>query len=60
MAERIRQAVHHGAAATNLTVSIGVASLQGDEAALEELMARADQALYEAKRRGRDRISAFA
>lgn len=60
VAERIRHAVHDNAIATSLTVSIGVASLQGEQTALEELMARADQALYEAKRRGRDRISAFA
>ena len=60
VAERIRHAVHDDATATSLTVSIGVASLLGEQAALEELMARADQALYEAKRRGRDRISAFA
>jgi diguanylate cyclase (GGDEF)-like protein len=59
-AERIRRAVHEEAAATNLTVSIGVASTRGEQASLEELMARADQALYEAKRRGRDRVSAFA
>ena len=59
-AERIRRAVHEHAAATTLTVSIGVASTRGEQASLEELMARADQALYEAKRRGRDRVSAFA
>ena len=59
-AERIRRAVHEDAAATTLTVSIGVASTRGEQASLEELMARADQALYEAKRRGRDRVSAFA
>jgi len=41
-------------------VSVGVASLRGAEAVLEELMARADQALYDAKRRGRDQVSAFA
>jgi diguanylate cyclase (GGDEF)-like protein len=59
-AERMRQAVHEDAAATSLTVSIGVASTRGEQASLEELMARADQALYEAKRHGRDRVSAFA
>jgi diguanylate cyclase (GGDEF)-like protein len=59
-AERMRQAVHEDAAATKLTVSIGVASTRGDQASLEELMARADQALYDAKRHGRDRVSAFA
>jgi diguanylate cyclase (GGDEF)-like protein len=60
VAERIRHAVHDKSTATSVTVSIGVASMQGEQASLEELMARADQALYDAKRRGRDRISAFA
>jgi len=59
-AERIRHAVTRDATSMALTVSVGVASLRGAEAVLEELMARADQALYDAKRRGRDRVSAFA
>lgn len=59
-AERIRCAVTRDAAGMALTVSVGIASLRGDDAVLEELMAQADQALYHAKRRGRDRVSAFA
>lgn len=59
-AERIRHAVTRDAPGMALTVSVGVASLRGDEAVLEEMMAHADQALYDAKRRGRDRVSAFA
>lgn len=60
-AERIRHAVRRDAVATDVTVSIGVASIKGAEGAtLEELMARADQALYEAKSRGRDQIGAYA
>jgi len=39
-----------------LTVSIGVAAARVDTAGIEPLMRQADQALYEAKRLGRDRI----
>lgn len=39
-----------------LTVSFGVALLDASEWSLEEAIARADQALYEAKRNGRDRV----
>jgi diguanylate cyclase (GGDEF)-like protein len=40
----------------SVTVSIGVARLQDDDANLKDLLARADQALYEAKRTGRNRV----
>lgn len=59
-AERIRHAATRDVSGMAFTVSVGVASLKGDEAVLEELMARADQALYDAKRSGRDRVRAFA
>ncbi len=49
-AERLRLAF----AATGATVSIGVASLRPGED-LEDLLRRADAALYDAKRAGRDR-----
>ncbi|MEV7626334.1 diguanylate cyclase [Actinoplanes sp. NPDC089786] len=39
-----------------VTVSIGVSHLQPDDATLKDLLARADQALYEAKRSGRNRV----
>jgi len=58
-AERIRRAVGRDSTGTALTVSVGIASLRGDDAVLEELMAHADQALYDAKRRGRNRVGAF-
>jgi diguanylate cyclase (GGDEF)-like protein len=60
-AERIRRAVSLDTTNTalTLTVSVGIASLRGDEAALEELMAHADQALYDAKRSGRNRVGAY-
>jgi diguanylate cyclase (GGDEF)-like protein len=40
----------------NLTVSVGVASLSDGVAGFEELLKRADVALYEAKAEGRDRV----
>jgi diguanylate cyclase (GGDEF)-like protein len=39
-----------------VTVSIGVAQLRDDDANLKDLLARADHALYEAKRAGRNRV----
>lgn len=62
VAERLRGAV----AATvieadgvhiSVTTSVGVAEWRGDEASLERALARADEALYVAKRAGRNKIS---
>jgi diguanylate cyclase (GGDEF)-like protein len=39
-----------------VTVSIGVSRLQPGDASLKDLLARADEALYEAKRSGRNRV----
>jgi len=41
-----------------VTVSIGVASLGPDTRRVDELVARADAALYAAKRTGKDRVQA--
>jgi two-component system cell cycle response regulator len=39
-----------------VTVSIGIACRQGDDDTPDKLLARADEALYEAKRNGRNRV----
>ena len=41
----------------NVTASFGVASAKGDGASNEDLVARADAALYRSKQGGRDRVS---
>lgn len=60
VAERVRKAVHadaEGVAAglPGVTVSIGLAVYAG-EASIEDLLQRADKALYAAKREGRNRL----
>jgi two-component system cell cycle response regulator len=62
-AERIRRQVAgapvrvSGAGAPlGMTVSIGVATTEGRDESAESLLKRADQALYEAKRAGRNRV----
>ncbi len=40
----------------SVTASIGVVSCSGTEAGTDELLRRADQAMYEAKRAGKDRV----
>lgn len=55
-AERIRAAIHQDSGHNGLSVSIGVAAVQGDEATLDDLIARADRSLYAAKRTGRNRV----
>ncbi len=60
-AQRIRQQVQEREMRTStvplrLTVSIGLATLHSADASWEALLHRADQALYEAKRQGRDRV----
>jgi len=62
IADRIRgdlsaKAIVHAGMQVTATVSVGVASMAGSGAHLETLMARADEALYQSKRAGRDRVS---
>ena len=58
LAERIRHRVeaHHDADVGKVTLSLGLATLKPDET-MEQLIARADEALYEAKHGGRNRLS---
>jgi diguanylate cyclase (GGDEF)-like protein len=63
VAERVRKAVSRLRPASlgidePVTVSVGVAVARPDEAASARLVERADQALYRAKRQGRDRVVA--
>lgn len=63
LARRIVDAVHSAAIATtpgnHLTFSIGVATYPNDALTAVELVAAADQALYLAKREGKDRACTF-
>lgn len=64
IAERIRMNIaqepfaqaHH---ATAVTVSIGVAMLSSEIDRIETLITRADEAMYDAKRRGRNRVESY-
>ncbi len=61
VAERLRRAVggtpmDTPAGPVTVTISVGVSQWRGDGEAIAEMMARADTALYAAKRAGRDRI----
>ena len=61
MAERIRERIREAgftAHGTPLTVSIGVAGYPEDAGRREELLDKADRAMYLAKRRGRDQVAA--
>ncbi len=67
VADRIRRDVGSapfpvldGSAALNVTVSIGVACTNGPGDTPEALLKRADEGVYEAKSRGRDRVVARA
>lgn len=57
IAERLRQrvAVHPMPGAGHITISLGVAHWPGSHDDLNVVLKQADQALYEAKRRGRNR-----
>ena len=63
-AERLRSAtellqVYHAGEAIAVTVSIGVASIDQDDKTPLAFIGRADRALYQAKREGRNRVSLY-
>ncbi len=65
VAERIREAVHAHRikaydASLAVTISLGVAAFPDDAAQVDELMDKADWALYRAKRSGRNRVVGFS
>lgn len=62
IAERLRETVaasplQAGGHAVRMTVSVGVAALVGEDGKWEDILRRADEALYHAKQNGRDRVS---
>jgi diguanylate cyclase (GGDEF)-like protein len=65
LATRVQRAVQRhpitsGHAGVRVTVSIGVASMAESDQAVDEVIARADIALYEAKGAGRNRVMPMA
>ena len=65
--ERLRQSIEttpvkisRGPGQLNITVSIGIAKYEGNDDSAEKLLHRADQALYRAKRSGRNKVVADA
>jgi diguanylate cyclase (GGDEF)-like protein/excisionase family DNA binding protein len=61
-AERVRAEVERscGASGRELSVSIGVATFPDDATAKDELLDKADWAMYAAKRAGRNRVLSFS
>jgi two-component system, cell cycle response regulator len=67
IADRIRQSVgnvpfkiHGGKKEISVTVSVGMTGLRGEDLTVDALLKRADDALYKAKRDGRNRVIADA
>ena len=66
VAERVRTSVAdtrvatHGGASVRPTVSVGVAMLAAGPGSFDDLLARADAAMYDAKRSGKNRVGASA
>jgi diguanylate cyclase (GGDEF)-like protein len=57
IAERLRKAVERSRpGGLDVTISLGVAAAHGEEVAYDRLFAAADEALYEAKNQGRNRV----
>jgi two-component system cell cycle response regulator len=67
IAERLRQSIEttpvkisRAPGQLNITISIGIARCEGESDTAEQLLHRADQALYRAKRTGRNKVVADA
>lgn len=60
IARRLKSAVAQEGDALPYTVSIGLATLSSGTGTLDELLAQADRALYQAKEKGRDRIEEWS
>jgi len=67
VAERLRKriaetefVIDEGSRHCTVTVSIGIAALEGAKDSVSELLSRADEALYRAKRDGRNRVVSHA
>ncbi len=58
VAEKLRRAVaeDRGGSLPPVTVSVGVAALRADDHSIDDLLRRADKALYQAKSAGRNRV----
>ncbi len=66
-ADRIRRAIetegfsiHKGTRTISVTCSIGMAGMMADESSADSLIKRADEALYQAKKTGRNKVIADA
>lgn len=58
MAERIRSRIERTLRPRHVTVSAGVASCPEDGTSVQDLIAKADRAMYHAKEKGKNRVSA--
>ncbi|KPK00149.1 MAG: hypothetical protein AMK71_08650 [Nitrospira bacterium SG8_35_4] len=64
VAERFREAImvmenNFNGAVINITISLGVANLRSDTESPSALIHQADEALYRAKREGRNRVESY-
>ena len=56
VAEKLRLIVENSAFASVVTISIGVAQVLPEDSGMESIIKRADEALYVAKGKGRNRV----
>ena len=65
LAERLRQSIANEPICiennqVRITISVGIAELEEDCSSLNVLVERADQAMYQSKRAGKNRVSIWA